>query len=125
MCTALVLIFIFVSCDKKPHKYENQDIKSANQTIQEKKDLQILDVRTPQEYEEGHIKNAINKNWYDSNFSSKLESLNTSKPVLIYCKAGGRSTRASEKLTKMGFKEVINLEGGVDAWSAAGLPIVK
>jgi rhodanese-related sulfurtransferase len=118
-------VLFIVSCNSQSKKYKNQDVTTVSKIIETTNNLQILDVRTPQEFEEGHLKNAVNKNWYDSNFSSKLENLDKSKPILIYCKAGGRSTRASEKLTEMGFKKVLNMEGGIDQWSVSGFPTEK
>ena len=79
-------------------------------------DVQLLDVRTKIEYDEGHIKNASQANWYDKvEFSNKIKTLNKSKPVYLYCKSGVRSSAASKLLTLKGYK-VIELKGGIDQW---------
>ena len=78
----------------------------------------LLDVRTPEEYSFGHLDGALNINWYDVDFKDKVEEFERSKTVYVYCKAGGRSAKAAEVMREMGFTNVINLEGGYDAFSA-------
>ena len=81
-------------------------------------DLQILDVRTPDEWAEGIVQGAVQINWYEDSFNAKVEVLDKNKPVVVYCKAGGRSKQAMYRLAQLGFKKVYNLEGGYDAyWS--------
>ena len=84
---------------------------------------QILDVRTPPEVAEGVIEGAMVINIQDSDFSARIDALDKTKAVFVYCKAGGRSARASGMLEKLGFTEVYNLDGGITAWKAAGLPV--
>jgi rhodanese-related sulfurtransferase len=85
----------------------------------------ILDVRTPEEYANGHLQNATTINFYDADFKEKASKLDKTKPVYVYCAAGGRSAKASKILQDAGFKTVYNLLGGFNGWSAAGLPSVK
>ena len=75
----------------------------------------LLDVRTPEEYSLGHLEGSMNINWYDNDFKDKVAVLERSKTVYVYCKAGGRSAKAATMLREMGFKDVVNLEGGYDA----------
>ncbi len=84
--------------------------------------VQLVDVRTPGEYEGGHIKNAQNINVHDDAFDKTVATLDKSKPVMVYCKAGSRSAAAAEKLQAMGFKEIYNLDGGIMKWEGAGKP---
>ena len=86
-------------------------------------DAQLIDVRTPAEYNGGHLKNATNININDDSFDEKIAKLDKSKPVLVYCMSGGRSSRAAEKLHTTGFNEVYNLDGGILKWTAARKPI--
>lgn len=87
--------------------------------------VQLVDVRTPEEYADGHIQGAVNINYYDRNFLEECEAdLDKSRPVAVYCRSGHRSGLAAEALTKAGFK-VTNLVGGILAWTAAGLPTTK
>lgn len=88
----------------------------AKNLIQNTKDLIVLDVRTPEEIALGKIEKAMELNINDPNFQVSLDKLDKTKPILVYCKAGGRSARASEMMTKMGFKKVYNLESGYDDW---------
>jgi rhodanese-related sulfurtransferase len=93
---------------------EQLSVKAFEQGIQN--DVQLLDVRTKIEYNEGHIKNTSQANWYDKvEFSKKIETLSKSKPVYLYCKSGVRSSAASKLLTSKGYK-VYELKGGIDQW---------
>ncbi len=90
-----------------------------------KENGQVLDVRTPEEWEGGTIKNATKMNFFDADFKTQLDKLDKTKPVYVYCKAGGRSSKAAKQMSKMGFTTVYNLVGGITAWSAAGKETVK
>ena len=85
----------------------------------------LLDVRTPDEWNAGHLKDAVHFDWYADDFKERVAKLDKSKPVLVYCAAGGRSGKAQDVMQDLGFKRVVNLEGGYNAWTAAGLPVVK
>lgn len=78
---------------------------------------QIVDVRTSKEVAEGKITGSINLDYFSSTFvTSATNKLDKTKPVLVYCAAGGRSASAAKDLKKAGFKKVYDLEGGYDAW---------
>ena len=84
---------------------------------------QLVDVRTPEEYAEGHLRGAINIDWYADDFMTKAEALLLKdRPVLVYCRSGRRSASASAKLEEAGFK-VYNLLGGYLGWTDAGKPV--
>jgi len=88
--------------------------------------VQVLDVRTPEEYKEGFISGALLANWNDQRaFQEGIAKLDSTQTVYIYCKSGRRSAAAQEWMLANGFKEVINLEGGILAWSEAGLATEK
>ena len=88
-----------------------------------KEGIQILDVRTADEYKSGHIKNALQANWINkTEFNDRTSSLDKSKTVYIYCLSGGRSGAAAEVLRTQGYT-VINLEGGINAWKANGIEL--
>ncbi|TRW23947.1 rhodanese-like domain-containing protein [Flavobacterium zepuense] len=84
---------------------------------------QIIDVRTPKEYKSGHIADAINMHVYDADFAKQVDSLDKSKTVYVYCKAGGRSAEAVEHLKSKGFEHIVELDGGMDAWNEANKPV--
>jgi rhodanese-related sulfurtransferase len=86
----------------------------------------ILDVRRPEEYNEGHIKGAVNVNWQNpEEFKEKAAKLDKTKPVYLYCLGGVRSEKAADYLIKSGFKQVVGLDGGIKAWNEAGKPVTK
>ena len=94
--------------------------------IQETPSAQIVDVRTKEEFATGRLAKAVLIPWTDKDFSERVKKqLDPAKPVLVYCKSGRRSTAAAGELEKLGFKSVRNLQGGINAWTAAGQPVVK
>ena len=109
---APLLIFLLFSCRDSGNLpiTELDDSKLENAIL--------LDVRTPEEYGFGHLDGAMNINWYDIDFQDKVGTLERSKTVYVYCKAGGRSAKAADVMREMGFKNVVNLEGGYDAFAA-------
>lgn len=85
----------------------------------------ILDVRTPEEFAEGHIPGASNISVTDSDFEKKVSKLDKKKTLLVYCRSGKRSVIASNKLLQLGFQHICNLENGFISWQAAGEKYVK
>jgi rhodanese-related sulfurtransferase len=77
----------------------------------------LLDVRTPQEFTQGHIEGAVNLDYFSKDFKSELEKLDKSVPVYLYCRSGGRATKAMQIMKEIGFVTVYNLKGGFLAWS--------
>lgn len=99
-----------------PQEFEKQ-IAAAN--------TQLIDVRTPEEFAQSHIKGAVNININGSNFESELQKFNKQKPIYFYCLSGGRSTKAAQLASKNGFTTAYNLEGGILSWRNAGKPVVS
>lgn len=93
------------------------------QTLLESKDVQLVDVRTPQEYEEGFIENSQNIDFNSPTFDEDVTKLDKSKPVILYCKAGGRSAKCAEKLQKAGFVKIYDLDGGITQWQFQGFEV--
>lgn len=85
----------------------------------------VLDVRTPGEWSTGYVPTATLANWNDPQFESIVNKLNKRKPVVVYCAVGGRSAKASARLTELGFTKVMDLTGGITAWKNAKLPVVQ
>ncbi len=77
------------------------------------KRVQLVDVRTPREFQSSHIKGAKNIDFLAGSFKTEFNKLNKNKPVYIYCRTGSRSRHASNKLYDMGFKEIYDLKGGI------------
>ncbi len=86
------------------------------------KDLQVIDVRRPVEWQEGHVGGAALKPL--NKLSSMLEDLDSSVPLAVYCRSGYRSSIGASLLQRAGFQQVVNVIGGFDAWRASKLPFV-
>lgn len=85
----------------------------------------VVDVRTPEEFKEGHIKGAKNIDIMSNDFEAQVDKLDKSKPTLVHCQAGTRSTRALTTFEKLGFTDVTHLDDGFAGWQAAGKPVEK
>jgi rhodanese-related sulfurtransferase len=87
--------------------------------------VMLIDTRTPAEYSSGHLANATNLDWNSGQLEAVSEGLEESKPVLLYCASGRRSAAAREFLIRKGFKDVKDLDGGIQAWTAEGKPVMR
>jgi phage shock protein E len=85
----------------------------------------ILDVRTPEEFNAGHIANAININVADSKFSSEVSKLDKNATVAVYCRSANRSAVATKEMAELGFTDMYDMQGGIIDWEAAGGPVVQ
>ena len=79
-------------------------------------EVQLIDVRTPAEFAEGHLKNAKNIDFYSPDFDLQIEALDKSIPVILYCKSGSRSAKCASKLNAKGFTSIYDLDGGIQLW---------
>ncbi len=98
-------------------------VTEAKKAIEEKKDAQFIDVRTPEEYAGGHAAGA--KNLPLDKLDTELTKLDKDKPVYVICQTGRRSQKGSEILQKAGFKDLYNITGGTSEWMNAKLPTEK
>ena len=121
LCILLLLVSI-LSCTAQNKKAQKVEPKEFAQKMAAEKG-QVVDVRTPKEFKVGHIADAVNMHVYDKDFEQRIEKLDKSKPVYVYCKVGGRSAEAVEIMQQKGFKKIVELEGGMDAWLEAGKPV--
>ena len=99
--------------------FENINASGFQQEISRNTDAVILDVRTPEEFNSGHLENAINIDFKAHNFSLQINQLSKDTPYLIYCRSGARSFNACMLMQNMGFKKVVNLKGGILDWNYA------
>ncbi|SEQ82641.1 Rhodanese-related sulfurtransferase [Hyunsoonleella jejuensis] len=95
--------------------------KTFESKLNESRGVQLVDVRTPKEFSQGHIKSAININFFSENFDDSLNILNKDKPVYIYCRSGKRSSKSVSKFKDAGFKTIYELDGGILNWRSEGL----
>jgi rhodanese-related sulfurtransferase len=124
------------SCSQNKPSGENQPSKTetkmtlvhidtdAFNALYKKADVQLIDVRTPAEYAEGHLRGSLNIDVMNNQFLEKIDDLDPSKPVYVYCRSGQRSTNAGNQFIDAGFTEVYNLKGGILAWQSEGFPVV-
>ena len=112
MKSLIIVLFLPFSLfsQKKNTREEFKELITKGNTL-------VIDVRTPVEFSEAHIKNAINIDYFSKSFSETISKLDKQKTILVYCAAGGRSTSACLDFKKLGFKKVYNLIGGYDDWN--------
>lgn len=107
-----------------PSKVTHVDAAGARKLLKDNK-VVILDLRTPEEFAAGHLQGAKLINFKARDFQKQLSELDRAKTYLVHCAVGGRSTKALETFTKLEFKAVVHLDGGIQAWQAAGAPVEK
>ncbi|MES2652550.1 MAG: rhodanese-like domain-containing protein [Bacteroidota bacterium] len=110
ICTCLTL---GVSAQQLP-SVKKIEVASLRKKIV--RNIQLVDVRTPKEYNEGRIGNAINIDFNAPDFEANIQKLNKNKRVYIYCRTGNRSVKASEKMRALGFRKLYVLPVGMEGW---------
>jgi rhodanese-related sulfurtransferase len=121
----LVVAFsIIFSCSLINNESINQ--MNSDELIEfiELNDAILVDVRTEDEYNSGYIENSLNIDYFSNDFSLNADKLDKSTPIILYCRSGKRSSMSANKISKLGFKEIYNLEGGILEWIEEGNVIV-
>lgn len=123
----LVMLLILAGCKNEVTTGEIEVISPLQvyEAVYGSDSLQLVDVRTPEEYSVSHLKNAQNICVTDDDFQKQVGVLDKSKPVYVYCRSGKRSARAAKILKEMGFTQVYDLEGGIMEWEENQLETVK
>lgn len=133
----LILSISFLSCaqnSKSSNVSETVEINNVKDVIavispeefnKNMDDTQLVDVRTPKEFSEGHLKNAVNIDFFDASFMEDMGKLDKNKELYIYCRSGNRSGKASKKLKAAGFTKVYDLEGGIIKWNKNNFEVIK
>ena len=88
-------------------------------------DFVILDIRTPEEFNAGRIAGSVNIDFYESSFAAELDKLEKDKTYFVYCNSGNRSSRAMGTMRDLGFVDVYDLDGGIQAWYNSGFSITQ
>src|SRR5580765_6829428 len=107
-----------------PPPVKHVDARSA-QKLLSKTNLVILDIRTPEEFKSFHIAEATNIDFHGSNFEQRINALDKSKTYLVHCASGGRRTQSLKYFQKHDFPSIYHLDGGINGWKNAGLPVEK
>lgn len=110
------ILLIFSSCDNSVDKFEILDYMDfKNQIVN---NVQLIDVRTSEEFNAGHIEGAINIDFKNEEvFYQSFQRLDKKNPVYVYCRSGNRSKKSADKLLEMGFSKVYDLKGGYIDWN--------
>ena len=126
LATIAVVVFATVSCFNllvaQQLAYKTISASDARAMIQSSPNLLVVDVRTPEEYAQGHLAGAVNISLSD--LPLRIGSLDPNRPILVYCRTGHRSAQASAILVNAGFTQVYNMAGGITAWINSGYPTV-
>lgn len=121
---SIMMLLIATSCKEETNKGEIKLVTAEEMhTLLLQKDVQLVDVRTPDEYQVGHLKNSQNIDFNSPTFDDDVSKLDKTKPVMLYCKAGGRSAKCSQKLLEAGFIKIYDLEGGITQWKFNGFDV--
>jgi rhodanese-related sulfurtransferase len=83
----------------------------------------LLDVRTPEEFNEVRVPGSVNVDFYAADFASQLDTLAKDVPYVVYCRSGNRSSQTMDIMRELGFLEVWDVDGGIISWNEAGLPL--
>lgn len=120
-------LMVLTGCGKAQSNHNESSLPATefSEKLSKTKDAQLIDVRTSGEFQNGHLKNAMNIDWKADDFADKAATLDKDKPVFVYCMSGPRSSAAAEKLQEMGFKNVYEMQGGMMKWRNANLPEIK
>ena len=85
--------------------------------------LVVLDIRTPEEFNEARLADAVNVDFYDADFADQLDALDKNDPYVMYCRSGNRSSEAIKTMKDLGFVEVYEIDGGIANWYDSGFPV--
>jgi len=122
----LLLSILGLSCTENTVDAQNKLTPDAFEALLKRDTtIQLVDVRTPDEFQSGYLAGAQNLNIQNADFVQKISQMDKSRPVLVYCAVGGRSVKAASQFSGLGFLNVYDLKGGMTAWKAAGKPVEK
>jgi rhodanese-related sulfurtransferase len=119
-----VTALLLTGCSSASDAIEDVDVSGAA-AIVEQGEAVILDVRTPAEFAAGHLPGAINIDVESADFVDRVAGLDESAETLVYCRTGNRSGVATDKMAELGFTDMADLQGGIEAWAAEGEQVVR
>ena len=123
-CVILVLL-TFSNCKNNSSEAIELITASEMKEISKIEGIQLVDVRTPNEYNEGHLPNALNIDFLDKNFEINIQQLDKTRPVIVYCQRGSRSAKCASQLIANGFVKIYDLDNGFSKWKSSGLEVEK
>ena len=136
---SLLGIIGLISCNSNNNSKENEnlppteevstfqsvDSQGAKVLLEKEEEIVLLDVRTPEEFAEGHLKGAINLDFYAADFRQQLALLNPNQKYMVYCAVGGRSGKTGKMMEELGFGQVYNVTEGFAELSRKGIPVAE
>lgn len=120
----ILLTLFFVSANSKVVKSITAEELYKLLNDDKTNDVVLIDVRTKEEFNNGHINKAINIDYYSKDFKEKLSKLDKKKSYVLYCRSGNRSGKSALIMEQLGFKTIYDM-GGINKWIEAGYSIVK
>jgi phage shock protein E len=126
------ILFLNISCGEVNGEVNNEKVigvknitaKEASETVLKNEKNIVIDIRTEDEFKSGHIKGALNIDFYEADFKEKWNALDKNKPYIFYCRSGNRSGKAIPVLEELGFKEVYHIEDGTIGLNYINYPLV-
>ena len=120
---SLAFVLLLTGCSSNPSATDLSVSEFTGKVAEQ--GIVTLDVRTPGEFNEGHIEGAQLIDFQSGNFENEIAALDKTKTYAVYCRSGNRSGQAVKVMREAGFKNLYNLNGGVIDWANAGLPLVN
>ena len=128
-CTAALILFLEATAAlAAATRFPQITVDQAREMIQKRTgnaEFVVLDVRTPEEFADGHVSGAVNVNVMASDFESRLDALNRGKTYVVYCRTGNRSAKAVQVMERLGFRSVYHMFEGIVGWQKRAFPLVK
>jgi rhodanese-related sulfurtransferase len=121
---ALTAVTLLSACTSETGAISNVGVEEFRKQISSVSGV-IIDVRTPEEFNAGHVENAININVESSDFQSKISELDKNLTYFVYCKSGRRSTLATDQMADSGFTSLLNRHGGFSDLANSGISVSK
>ena len=118
------VFFMFSSCGLNDNSSINQMNSDELLDFIEINNAILVDVRTQDEYNSGYIESSLNIDYLSNGFSENIEKLDKNIPIILYCRSGKRSSMSANKLSKLGFKEIYSLDGGILKWIEIGNSVI-
>lgn len=126
---SLISILFLIGCNSwkntKSFSYSELAFSDFEKNVINDSNYIIVDVRTPKEYRNGHMKNAMNVSYFGTTFTDSIKKLDRTKTIYMYCQTQHRSPLASKKMKRLGFHKIIDLKGGFMKWENNQMPIEK
>jgi phage shock protein E len=115
---------VIAGCSSSTASIETVDPDAAATIIEEDSGEVVLDIRTPEEFDQGVIEGAVNIDFYEPTFAADLDALDKDAHYVVYCRSGNRSGQALDTFSDLGFTNVTEIDGGIANWHEAGHPVV-